>query len=289
MLFGENIFQDLDKIEQLPVTKTLMRLYASNHLPHAILLFSENQLIADAIVGILANKILKCSSYEKHLDFFYISPSDTNVQITADMIRELIVKIQSSPRIAKSKVAYISHADTMNKYAANSFLKTLEEPPLDTIIFLSTTNKYNLLPTILSRCITFKISGKYVVSSNILDKFSNMCESWLDMLYTRVCINLAILEMYRLLSYIESNFDELSKEVALNKLETTAMLLQAIEVSIAKFFKKHPEIVLKLHKIISIFENSKYFLSINCNIVAYLERCFTLVVHCFEKICKEVG
>ena len=39
--------------------------------------------------------------------------------------------------------------------AANAFLKTLEEPPPDTVIFLLTTGTEGMLPTILSRCQRF--------------------------------------------------------------------------------------------------------------------------------------
>ena len=45
----------------------------------------------------------------------------------------------------------------MNASAANSFLKTLEEPPANTTLLLLTTHPYALLPTIRSRCLHFRI------------------------------------------------------------------------------------------------------------------------------------
>jgi DNA polymerase-3 subunit delta' len=52
------------------------------------------------------------------------------------------------------KVFLISNADQMNMEAANSLLKTLEEPPPNTVLVLTTSQKEQLLPTIISRCQT---------------------------------------------------------------------------------------------------------------------------------------
>jgi DNA polymerase-3 subunit delta' len=48
----------------------------------------------------------------------------------------------------------------MRKEAANAFLKTLEEPPRDTFLFLLTTRPYSLLPTIRSRCLQARIASQ---------------------------------------------------------------------------------------------------------------------------------
>lgn len=50
------------------------------------------------------------------------------------------------------KVAILADAHRMNAAAANALLKTLEEPPPDTLIMLHTSRPSSLLPTILSRC-----------------------------------------------------------------------------------------------------------------------------------------
>lgn len=49
-------------------------------------------------------------------------------------------------------VFIISGADAMNAEASNSLLKTLEEPPSDSVFLLTTARREQLLPTILSRC-----------------------------------------------------------------------------------------------------------------------------------------
>jgi DNA polymerase-3 subunit delta' len=46
----------------------------------------------------------------------------------------------------------IDSAELLNHQAANSFLKTLEEPPNATVLILISSNPHRLLPTLLSRC-----------------------------------------------------------------------------------------------------------------------------------------
>ncbi len=262
------------------VLDRLIDLHAANRLPHAILLLAEDMSAADMVAYKLVNKILDCTDCLQHLDFFQISPEDTGgAQITADMVRNLITNIQVSPKIGRLKVAYIAHADQMNKYAANSFLKTLEEPPGDTIIILSAKNPYVVLPTILSRCVPFALSDSQRISSPVLDHIANTYESWLEMLYSRSRKNLAIMEMYKLLSYIEQHLGELE---ALDKTSIELALFKTLEISTAKIFRAHEKSVQKLYKIISIFEKSRYFLAINCNLIAHLERCFILIVKFFD-------
>jgi DNA polymerase III delta prime subunit len=198
-------------------------------------------------------------------------------------MRALISNVRASPRIARAKVAHVGHAGDMNRYAANSFLATLEEPPRDTVIFLSTASKYDVLPTILSRCIAFKFHAKLCHTSATLEKITNMYESWLNALNAGAKLNLAIVEMYKILSCVDENFDKLAEELALTKSESVKVLLAELEQKTAKVFKENLQTAPKLHKIIENFESGKYFLSINCNIVAYLERCFILTVRFFER------
>ena len=52
----------------------------------------------------------------------------------------------------RNKVGIITDADCLNIQAQNSFLKTLEEPPKDSIFILNTGSPFLLLPTMISRC-----------------------------------------------------------------------------------------------------------------------------------------
>jgi DNA polymerase-3 subunit delta' len=67
-------------------------------------------------------------------------------------VRGLIHFLRRRAFQGRWKIAVVTDAQRMNNAAANAFLKTLEEPPPATLIFLLSTSTASLLPTILSRC-----------------------------------------------------------------------------------------------------------------------------------------
>ncbi len=75
-----------------------------------------------------------------------------NIGIRIASIRMLEHRINLSPNEGEKKIYIIENADLMNDRSANAFLKTLEEPPNDTVIILTTSKPNSLLPTIISRC-----------------------------------------------------------------------------------------------------------------------------------------
>ena len=85
-----------------------------------------------------------------HPDLQIIRPSGTFIKI--DQIRELQKRIIYRPLEGVRKVYILTEAEQMNLEAANCLLKTLEEPPADSVLILLTTNLDALLPTIRSRC-----------------------------------------------------------------------------------------------------------------------------------------
>lgn len=85
-----------------------------------------------------------------HPDFFHVAPEGKKIKI--ETIRQLIQNIYLKPVIGPYRVCVIEEAENLTPEAANCFLKTLEEPPANTVIILTAINPYNLLPTIVSRC-----------------------------------------------------------------------------------------------------------------------------------------
>jgi len=79
--------------------------------------------------------------------------------IGVDEIRELEHALHLSAPRGVFKVGVIASADRMNENAANAFLKTLEEPPPDTLLMLLTEQVQRLLPTIRSRCVQVPLTG----------------------------------------------------------------------------------------------------------------------------------
>ncbi|MGM0426782.1 MAG: DNA polymerase III subunit delta' [Thermodesulfobacteriota bacterium] len=83
-------------------------------------------------------------------DFLSIKPEGQNIRI--EQVRELDRKLSFPPVTGRYRVSVIHEAVRMTGEAANAFLKTLEEPPPQNILVLTTTEPFDLLPTIVSRC-----------------------------------------------------------------------------------------------------------------------------------------
>lgn len=80
--------------------------------------------------------------------------------ITIDQVRELSRQIFLKPHEGGYKVALLVDADCLNQQAANALLKTLEEPPERSVLMLLTTQPTRLLDTVVSRCLTVRISTR---------------------------------------------------------------------------------------------------------------------------------
>jgi DNA polymerase-3 subunit delta' len=96
-----------------------------------------------------------CSSCRKinsanHADVVRIEPNGDLIKI--DQVRELQRQLRFRPLEGGRRVCILDCADRLNEAAANALLKTLEEPPAETHLFLITARPHRLLPTILSRC-----------------------------------------------------------------------------------------------------------------------------------------
>jgi hypothetical protein len=74
-------------------------------------------------------------------------------------VRNLQKEILLMPLKSAYKAAILYDADSMTADAQNAFLKTLEEPPRNTIIIMLGENKEHFLPTVLSRCTVIYIAS----------------------------------------------------------------------------------------------------------------------------------
>jgi DNA polymerase-3 subunit delta' len=76
-------------------------------------------------------------------------------QISVDQIRGLADFVGMSAHQGGRRVVLIHPAEAMNSNAANALLKSLEEPPQGLLFILVSHKPQQLLPTILSRCLSF--------------------------------------------------------------------------------------------------------------------------------------
>jgi len=165
-------FKDIKDQEQ-PIA-LLRKVLENNNVAHAYLFTGLNG-IGKALTAFTFAKALNCekkgqdscdicSSCRKidaknHPDIFRISSPEGEKAIKINNIRVLEDRIALRPYEARYKVSIIEDAHLMTAEAANSLLKTLEEPPADTVFILTTSNISRLFRTITSRCQVIKFSS----------------------------------------------------------------------------------------------------------------------------------
>jgi DNA polymerase-3 subunit delta' len=88
-----------------------------------------------------------------HADVRIIEPLAGKKEISIQQIRELEKELNFRSFSGKKKIAILDPATLMNLSAQNALLKTLEEPPRDSLLILIAANGGALLPTLRSRCL----------------------------------------------------------------------------------------------------------------------------------------
>jgi len=96
--------------------------------------------------------------FATHPDFVTFAPDGPLRQISIQQTRLLKERAQYLPNHGKRRIFVIDHVDRANDQAANSLLKTLEEPPDHLVLIMTAENAYDLLPTIRSRAVPFQFA-----------------------------------------------------------------------------------------------------------------------------------
>src|SRR5947209_14293565 len=95
----------------------------------------------------------------KAREIFVAEPESTSRRILIQQIRELEHGLQMRGAEGRRKVAIIAEADRLQPQAANAFLKTLEEPPGNSLLLLLSALPEALPDTIVSRCISIPLAA----------------------------------------------------------------------------------------------------------------------------------
>lgn len=155
---------------QTGITDQLLQRWRAGELPHALLFSGAEGIGKNHFAGHFS-RLLFCKSGSTtdtvepcghcqgcklmnagtHPDFRWVQ-SDEGKAIPIDTIRGIGEFLSLKSQLSSMQVVIISPADKLNIFAANSLLKTLEEPTANTLLILVTSRPDRLLPTIRSRC-----------------------------------------------------------------------------------------------------------------------------------------
>lgn len=132
----------------------LLKLTSRKDIPHALIFAGPQGVGKRRIAQWFAHKILNSHTISNP-DIHIVQLEEGKRDIPATALRELRQKLQLKSYGGAKKIAIIDDAHRMSIAACNAFLKTLEEPPGDSLIILVTHCPQQLLPTVISRCQVF--------------------------------------------------------------------------------------------------------------------------------------
>ena len=200
----------------------LRRSVASGHVPHAYL-FSGPEGVGKKAAAVALASALNCSARAEGEgegcgecpDCLHVaSSSHANVTVYApeggvikiELVRDLAERLRFKVDRGM-KVVVVDDAHSLNPAAANAFLKTLEEPPPDSVIVLVTSRASALLPTMLSRCqrINFRPLSESVLKGVLAERGAGADEA-------SAAARLGCGSVARALVYLDSDGQEKRKE-----------------------------------------------------------------------------
>lgn len=220
------------------VKQYLIAALQSHRLPKAFIFYGPEG-VGKAGMTILFAKALNCNQFDGepcnrcnscfkidkgiHPDVRLYQPEAKEISI--EQIRNLSSQIHLKPFEGRYKVFIIDPAELLSPEAANALLKTLEEPPPNSLIVLITANLSSLLPTIRSRCqlLHFSVIPRRELEETLKKSFNYQASE------ARILAQLSAGSLGRALSInLAESYEKRKKELLFLKLMASDNCLEAI-------------------------------------------------------------
>lgn len=196
----------------------------------SLLLISPHQ---ESIVTQINNLLSENQLNKNHPDVFYLTEEDKS---GIEQVRKIKSHLATKPFQAKVKMVVIEDCFNLSLDAQNALLKSLEEPPANSLIILGAKSEANLLPTILSRCqiIQLKPGKGYVVNQEeLLSKYKDDFQKLLSSSVEERFLYIADLtDREQFLNFLAIQFRQLLLEASTKnspKSETTGQITNFIQ------------------------------------------------------------
>ncbi|MGH8285380.1 MAG: DNA polymerase III subunit delta' [Steroidobacteraceae bacterium] len=153
---------------------SLQEAHAAERLSHAVLIHAPPGTGGDWLAAWIARLALctnaaaapcgLCTSCRRalelqHPDLTIVSLEEEAQQIRIEQVRDLAQDLALTSHQGRAKVAIVTPADALNRFAANALLKTLEEPTGSTVLILVSAQPSRLPATVRSRCQRIRIAA----------------------------------------------------------------------------------------------------------------------------------
>ena len=119
------------------------------------------------------NRSFKLLRNSSHPNFYLIDLLNDKKNIDVSQIREMITYTNKSTFNNMARFILIDNIENLNKSSVNALLKIIEEPNENVFFILINNNEKYILPTLKSRCLTFKINLTFNQSIYVSNQLLN--------------------------------------------------------------------------------------------------------------------
>jgi len=148
----------MTSIEEYPWINNIFQDINMANFPHASIIEGSKGLGKFLLAKKIAHKIL-CNRLDNTSENLILNNSHPDLFINTDNTKILISEIRQlidfsnlSSAVSNAKVIILQNCENMNLESQNAILKTLEEPPKNTFIIMTSSKRRSLNQTIYSRC-----------------------------------------------------------------------------------------------------------------------------------------
>jgi len=201
------------------------------------------------------NRSYKLLQNNSHPNFYLIDLLNDKKNIDIVQIREMITYTNKSTFNNMARFILIDNVENLNKNSVNALLKVIEEPNENVFFILINNSEKYILPTLKSRCLTFKVNFTFDESMNVSNQILGS--------------NIFDLINYDLINYYNTpgeiiNLINFSKEKNINLKDYT--LIQFLNLLIDNgYYKKNKIVKTLLINFIELFFLKEYKISITKN------------------------